>query len=57
MGHLETASFQPLESEETKEYVAESSNINKRPRMDSGDTIDFMNAGKNESYIEILLVY
>ncbi|XP_063685664.1 uncharacterized protein LOC134819583 [Bolinopsis microptera] len=44
VGRLETASFQTLESKETKEYVAESSNINKRPRMDSGDTIEFMNA-------------
>ena len=54
VGRLETASFQTLESKETKEYVATSSNIQKRPRMDSGDTIDFMNAGKYESYFDIL---
>ena len=52
VGRLETASFQTLESKETKEYVATSSNIQKRPRMDSGDTIDFMNAGKYEVFLQ-----
>ena len=45
-GRLETAKFQNV-SNETKEYIAASANLTKRPRMDSGETAQLMTNGIN----------
>jgi hypothetical protein len=48
-GRLETAKFQNIPND-TKEYVANSANLTKRPRMDSGDTAQLMTTGRYYLY-------